>query len=109
MNYYLVIGVHRSPWCSEQDYNTYLPFHHEVISEKALTAEDLIKSFKEEVKEFWELCFDDAIHELSEEELKNCNPDDGYINAEYFLVSGKPFDIENIEVHGLETGEHLGM
>ena len=45
MNYYLVIGVHRSPWCSEQDYNTYLPFHHEVISEKALTAEDLIKSF----------------------------------------------------------------
>ena len=109
MNHYIVIGVHRSPWCSEEDYNTYLPFHHGVISEKALTSEDLIKAFEEEVKEFWELCFDGAILELSEEELQNCDPSDGYINAEYVLVSGNPFDIENIDVHALEAGEHLGM
>ena len=109
MNYYLVIGVHRSPWCSKEEYSTYLPFHHNVISEKSLTYKSLKDAFEKEVKEFWELCFNDAIDKLSEEELKICDSEAGYINAEYFLVSGNPFDIENIDVHGFETGEHLGL
>ena len=109
MNYYLVIGVHRSPWSSPEEFDTYLPFHHEVASKKVLTWGDIKNAFEEEVKEFWELCFKDAIHELSEEELKNCDPDSGYINAEYFLASWKPFDMCNMTVHGFETGEHLGL
>tara|TARA_A100000172_G_scaffold17098_3_gene9380 strand:+ start:427 stop:747 length:321 start_codon:yes stop_codon:yes gene_type:complete len=106
-----VIGVHRSPWSSPKEFDTYLPFHHNVISEKALTYKDLKDAFEKEVKEFWELCFftEHAMNKLSEEEFKNCDPDSGYINAEYFLASGNPFDIENIDVHGFETGEHLGL
>ena len=109
MNYYLVVGVHRSPWCSSEEFDTYLPFHHEVASEKPLTYGDIKDAFEKEVEQFWDLCFDDAIHKLSEEELKNCDPNNGYINAEFFLASWKPFDMCNMTVHGFECGEHLGM
>ena len=69
MNYYLVVGVHRSPWCSSEEFDTYLPFHHEVASKKPLTYGDIKDAFEEEVDQFWDLCFDDAIHKLSEEAL----------------------------------------
>ena len=109
MNYYLVVGVHRSPWCSSEEFDTYLPFHHEVVSEKVLTYGEINDAFEEEVKDYWDLLFRDAIDELTEEEFKNRDPNDGYIHAEYFLSSWKSFDIDNMEVHGFECGEHLGM
>ena len=87
MFYYLLIGVHRSPWYSADDCDSFFPFLHNVQSELALTINELETAFELKVKNHWELLFDEALDDLSLEELQNCDPNNGYLNLDYFYCS----------------------
>ena len=109
MFYYLLIGVHRSPWYSADDCDSFFPFLHNVQSELALTINELETAFELKVKNHWELLFDEALDDLSLEELQNCDPNNGYFNLDYCLVNAKPFDTQNINVYGADLcNKYLG-
>ena len=104
MNYYLIIGVERSPHSPNDDGDSYDAFKVAVSSEKELTFEELEKAFEEEVEILWGLIFDD----LELEEQKDWEWGEGYKHAEYVLVSSEPFP-EDVDIYGVDlANDYLG-
>mgnify|MGYP001157250769 CR=1 FL=1 len=85
MNYYLVIGVQRSPNDSPDDPDSFQPASIAVSSEEQLKMEQLEEAFEKGVNEDWEL-----------EEGQVFWNDDGYKHLDYVLVSNDPFPDSNI-------------
>ncbi len=95
MNYYLIIGVQRSPDCSPDDEDSFFPASIAICSEKQLTIEELEKHFEKEVTEEWD---------IEEGQVFLC--DSGYKHLDYVLSSSEPFPDFNI--YGPDVADYIG-